>query len=99
MKYYFYFNKLFSGDDDQLPNLRQKLGWIMGHTEEELIIDATEVVFKNNIQLSRVNYANLVVDDFQNNFYSKSSSVVLLISTLSSITSCIFAPFFLIKYI
>ena len=34
-----------------------------------------------------------------NNFYSKSSSVVLFISTLSSITSCIFAPFFLIKYI
>ena len=33
------------------------------------------------------------------NFYSKSSSVVLFISTLSSITSCIFAPFFLIKYI
>ena len=34
-----------------------------------------------------------------NNFYSKSSSVVLFISTLSSITSCIFTPFFLIKYI
>ena len=34
-----------------------------------------------------------------NNFFSKSSSIVLLISTLSSITSCIFAPFFLIKYI
>ena len=34
-----------------------------------------------------------------NNFYSKSSSLVLFISTLSSITSCIFAPFFLIKYI
>ncbi len=34
-----------------------------------------------------------------NNFYSKSSSAVLFISTLSSITSCIFAPFFLVKYI
>jgi len=67
-KYYFYFNKLFNGDDDQLPNLRQKLGWIMGHTEEELIADTT-VDIKNNIQLTRVNYANLVVDDFQNNFY------------------------------
>jgi len=32
-----------------------------------------------------------------NNFYSKSSSLVLFISTLSSITSCIFAPFFLIN--
>uniref|UniRef100_A0A6C0BUI3 Uncharacterized protein n=1 Tax=viral metagenome TaxID=1070528 RepID=A0A6C0BUI3_9ZZZZ len=65
-----YFNKTWNGDDDVLPNLRQKLGWIMGHTEETLIVeDGTTHTFTNNVQLKRVNYANLVVDDFQNNFY------------------------------
>ena len=64
----FYFNKLWNGDDDVLPNIRQKLGWIMGHTEDTLTVSGSHI-FKNNIQLSNVNYASLVVDDFQNNFY------------------------------
>tara|TARA_E500000331_G_scaffold358545_1_gene426409 strand:- start:5736 stop:6848 length:1113 start_codon:yes stop_codon:yes gene_type:complete len=65
-----YFNKTWNGDDDALPNLRQKLGWIMGHTEETLIVeDGTTHTFTNNAQIKRVNYASLVVDDFQNNFY------------------------------
>lgn len=64
----FYFNKLWNGDDDALPNLRQKIGWIMGHTEETLTVTASHI-FKNNVQIARVSYASLVVDDFQNNFY------------------------------
>jgi hypothetical protein len=64
----FYFNRLWNGDDDVLPNIRQKLGWIMGHTEDTLTVTGSHI-FKNNIQLSNVSYASLVVDDFQNNFY------------------------------
>lgn len=63
-----FFNKSPNGDDEESTNLRQRLGWILGHNEETLELN-NEHTFTNNVQLTRVNYASLVVDDFQNNFY------------------------------
>ena len=63
-------------DEESFQDLRLRLAWILGirslggATLGDYVISSGEkVTAPTLLQLPRVSYANLVVDDFQNNFY------------------------------
>jgi hypothetical protein len=63
-------------DEESFQDLRLRLAWILGirslggATLGDYVITSGETVTASTIlQIPRVSYANLVVDDFQNNFY------------------------------
>ena len=63
-------------DEESFQDLRLRLAWILGIRSlggatlgDYIIANGERVTAPTLLQLPRVSYANLVVDDFQNNFY------------------------------
>lgn len=58
------------GNADNLPNLPLRFGWLLGCDGESVTVLAGQTyTFSKRVQLERVKYANIIIDDFQNNFY------------------------------